>query len=670
VKGKGLFRKIFISSLLCMLIPVLIISAYVVYTTYKNQKSINNTRLKDLVYEKQQQIEAEISEQKETMYTIKINPFTSEMYTNLAYGNYADVSDMNSYLKLLYENKDGLYENLFAVYGDLGVSDCFDGTTLHDVSDENWYEETLQNGLTFRYDISPTSNSPVLTITDSVQVDDKTVGAIVIAVALEKMTDNIVAMNSEGYNILLVNNEGMVIASNDTSRIMSLNLSDETSEMNAFYTAMLQDKSGLGEFTLDGVAYTAAYQYNEEVDMYTILFMSTQDYMGVIYQMIYGILIVAVLCIAVALLLITFVSRDITKPISELCASIEILGNADFSQGIPKKLTKRKDEIGMLGNSVEGMTGSVKEVIEQVQKESLNVDEYMQESFTKLTVLTDLTQHVSEVTEQTAAGTEETAASAQEMNVTAVEINNKVQGMKEKAESGAEIVASIQGRALDLKKSAEESQKIAFVTRDVVEKETKEAIEQSKAVEQINLLTESILDIVEQTTLLALNASIEAARAGEAGKGFAVVAEEIRKLAEHSKDTISKIQKVTEQVVSSVEGLSINSEKVLGFIREKVINDYNTMVHIGEQYYDDSETFRSFMDSFDSSSQELAEAMSYLNNIITEISNANNDNAAGNQKIAESTSEVLEKVEDISKLMDVTKASFTNLLTSVEKFII
>lgn len=79
--------------------------------------------------------------------------------------------------------------------------------------------------------------------------------------------------------------------------------------------------------------------------------------------------------------------------------------------------------------------------------------------------------------------------------------------------------------------------------------------------EQIDSLTQSILDIAAQINLLALNASIEVARAGEAGKGFAVVAIEIRKLAENSKAATGKIQSVTKQVISSVENLTQYSEK-------------------------------------------------------------------------------------------------------------
>lgn len=68
------------------------------------------------------------------------------------------------------------------------------------------------------------------------------------------------------------------------------------------------------------------------------------------------------------------------------------------------------------------------------------------------------------------------------------------------------------------------------------------SMENSKKVTRINDLSNDILEISSQTNLLALNASIEAARAGEAGKGFAVVAEEIRILADNSRETANSIQ--------------------------------------------------------------------------------------------------------------------------------
>jgi len=103
------------------------------------------------------------------------------------------------------------------------------------------------------------------------------------------------------------------------------------------------------------------------------------------------------------------------------------------------------------------------------------------------------------------------------------------------------------------------------------EKNLNKAIEDSKAVEQIDILTDSILQITNQTNLLALNAAIEAARAGEAGKGFSVVADEIRKLAEDSRRNATKIQEITASALKSVKQLAKNATIVLNFL----INDVN-----------------------------------------------------------------------------------------------
>ena len=83
------------------------------------------------------------------------------------------------------------------------------------------------------------------------------------------------------------------------------------------------------------------------------------------------------------------------------------------------------------------------------------------------------------------------------------------------------------------------------------------SIEESRQIGNIDNLTNDILDIASQTNLLALNASIEAARAGEVGKGFAVVAEEIRQLAENSKNTASDIQNISVGVVRAVNQLIV-----------------------------------------------------------------------------------------------------------------
>ena len=114
-----------------------------------------------------------------------------------------------------------------------------------------------------------------------------------------------------------------------------------------------------------------------------------------------------------------------------------------------------------------------------------------------------------------------------------------------------------------------------------------EKVQESKAVNEINVLTDNIIGITSQTNLLALNASIEAARAGEAGKGFAVVATEIGKLATDSAMAANKIREVSATVIQVVNKLAEESENMISFMDEVALSGYEELQETSESYRND-----------------------------------------------------------------------------------
>ncbi|AOT69306.1 methyl-accepting chemotaxis protein [Geosporobacter ferrireducens] len=374
--------------------------------------------------------------------------------------------------------------------------------------------------------------------------------------------------------------------------------------------------------------------------------------------------------IAVLLVILAsiFIANYVGSPLRIAAEYLNVLAHADFSREIPHQFLKRKDELGLLAQSVDSMSRSIRSVLHDVIVETSSVEDNVILSSQNLEELTSYIEDVSATTEEMSAGMEETAASTEQMNATSVEIENAVESIAAKSENGAIIAEEISKRAQHLKDNAVISQKTTSDMRERIDADIRTSIEQSKAVEKINVLTESILEITAQTNLLALNAAIEAARAGEAGKGFAVVADEIRKLAEDSKNTVNEIQNVTQLVVTSVQSLTQSSEKALNFIDTTVINGYKSMVNIGEQYHKDAEAIQDLVNDFSATAEELLASIQSISTAINEVTISNNEAAEGTQNIAQKASDVVEKSAKALELMKETKHNSERLAKSVSKF--
>ncbi len=233
------------------------------------------------------------------------------------------------------------------------------------------------------------------------------------------------------------------------------------------------------------------------------------------------------------------------------------------------------------------MTDSTSMVITGVINESRQINQLSDQTNHNMTDLNERIRDVSATVEQLSAAMEETSAYTENMNHSAGEMQRAAEYISVKTQERAQSAYDTSLKAEALKHEASESNKASKEIYRKTSEKMKEALEQAKAVDQIRILSQSILEITAQTNLLALNASIEAARAGESGRGFAVVANEIRKLADGSKQAVDQIQSVTQEVVQSVANLTTNAEELLHFLQAQVGKDYQLLEDTAEQYYND-----------------------------------------------------------------------------------
>lgn len=255
--------------------------------------------------------------------------------------------------------------------------------------------------------------------------------------------------------------------------------------------------------------------------------------------------------IALLILLLTlgagyFLQRMVTVPLRQLSDEVGIVADGDLTRADLEVLTR--DEIGELMIGFNQMKGNLRELIDEVSRNAKEITAQSEELYASTEEMSSQTEETTRMIEQVVGETVNQAAAASKSGQAVAAAD---EGVERIATSIGTISQDVQ-TSLALAERGEQTiqqakqEVLALESETVMTGQSITALKQQS--DEIALITEVIQSITDQTNLLALNAAIEAARAGEQGKGFAVVAEEVRKLAEQSKQSASQIAGLIESI--------------------------------------------------------------------------------------------------------------------------
>ena len=518
---------------------------------------------------------------------------------------------------------------------------------LSRTEDWEWYYQTVSAGKAIWLDPYEKAefNKTCVSRCEPVYANKQFVGMIGIDVDFSTISEMIkgVDLYDTGYAFLLNNNLQFLVDDNYTVAD-----SLESVGYTQLQEAITQSESGVVEMTLSGV--DSLVSFVKLTNGYTLVLSApvAEVQSGIASMQRSSFLMILVVCLFVCIIAF-FIGRRISGPLRKMVIDLKKMQESDFTGNEYVKYMKKKNEIGKIARAIEKVQKSMGLVIdtmsgkgEAIQNSSSNLNNIIEENNNMVT-------SISAASEELAASMEETSSMAEHLGKTSQRMEEYVAVMGQKNEEGIRNIADIYARAGKLSAESEKAEKENEVLIDSTKKHLEDAIEDSNQVEQINELTNAILSISNSTNLLALNASIEAARAGQAGKGFSVVAEEIRSLAENSKNTAGEIQKITLKVTDSVKHLCDCATQVLDYMDVNVRATYQHQVEISTQYHSDAENMDNILKQFSEVAEKINGENEAIMDVISNLQKATSDGAIGTEEVAHSVGRMLHGTQGLQE---------------------
>lgn len=357
-----------------------------------------------------------------------------------------------------------------------------------------------------------------------------------------------------------------------------------------------------------------------------------------------SVLLYAMVGLIIALFLVFFLTRSISKPIKKLIAVVDTISKGDLTEEIE---IKSHNEISLLAERINHMVYSLKNIVREVMESSNQVSAFAQELAASTEEASAVTEEVTATTEKITNDTLEQTNRTNRTSLLITEISNSINEVA----NGAQEVASKSLSAREYMERGQESIKILLASIErisaIVQQSAGAVAELDQRSTEIGKIIELISEIAEQTDMLALNAAIEAARAGEHGRGFAVVAEEVRQLATQSNIAAANIS----EILKMIQAETRNAVQIMNQGLQILEDGNRTITNAEETFADVIEAVKLSADASNNialATEEQREGSARMVEAIEEIKNISADTSAGARMISQAVRELLNVIEGVS----------------------